>query len=197
MGLFDIGERLIPVLRKTYSGSHDAKNIVFLCIAVFAFATVASADNPLPMEPAALDFIHLRSLWKTDPNLTGTGTLIGAICPSQTYINSRPQNDYRVNMAHDSMYDADVLFMDGTDGRFGISGHATSIAGVLLGFDENATHPDIGTFKYHGVCPDASVNVYEFEQFSILHLLGKRPINEDIIVLRFGGFFVGLWVRAR
>jgi len=191
------GERLIYLLKKTYSGSQHAKNIVFLCVAIFAGLTaIAFADNTLPMEPAALDFTNTRSLWKTDPNLTGKGIFIGVICRSITYINDKPQNDYRFNMDHNSMYDADVLFADGTDGRFGISEHASSIAGVLLGLDENATHPDIGTFKYQGACPDASVNVYEFEQFSILHLLGKRPIKENIILLSLGDIFEDWWTRA-
>ncbi len=191
------GERLIHLLKKTYSGSQYAKNIVFLCTAVFVgLTTVAFSDNALPTEPAALDFVNARSLWKADPNLTGKGVLIGSICRSITYINGKPQKDYRFNMNHNSIYDADVLFADGTDGRFGISDHATSIAGILLGLDENATHPDRGTFNYRGACPDASVNVYEFEQFSILHLLGKRPIKEDIILLSLGDIFEDWWTRA-
>lgn len=171
--------------------------MALLCVAAFApLAAFASADNALPIEPTALDFTNTHSLWETDPNLTGEGVVIGAICRSVTYINKKPQNDYRFNMNHNSLYDAGVLFMDGTDGRFGISEHATSIAGVLLGLDENATHPDRGTFNYRGACPDASVNVYEFEQFSILHLLGKRSIKEDIILLSLGDIFEDWWTRA-
>jgi len=192
-----LGERLIHLLKKIYSGSQYAKNIGFFCVVAFACLVVtASADNALPIEPTALDFTNTRALWKTDPNLTGKGILIGTICRSITYINDKPQNDYRFNMNHNSLYDADVLFMDGTDGRFGISEHATSIAGVLLGLDENATHPDAGTFNYRGTCPDVSVNVYEFEHFSILHLLGKRPVEEDIILLSLGDIFEDWWTRA-
>ncbi|OQY06532.1 MAG: hypothetical protein B6I25_03750 [Planctomycetales bacterium 4572_13] len=188
---------MIPVLKKTYSKLPYAKNIAFVCVVAFVcVAAGASADNAVPMEPAALDFTNTRSLWKVDPNLTGKGILIGAICRSITYVNNQPQNDYRFNMDHTCLYDADVLFADGTDGQFGISEHATSIAGVLLGLDENATHPDIGTFDYRGACPDAAVNVYEFEQFSILHLLGKRPIKEDIILLSLGDIFEDWWTRA-
>jgi hypothetical protein len=188
---------LIPILKKTYFKFHDVKHIAVVCIAAFAcLVAVASAEDASPIEPAALDFTNTRSLWKADPNLTGKDILIGTICRSMTYVNSEPQNDYRFNMNHDSLYDGDVSFSDGTDGRFGISEHATSIAGVLLGLDENATHPDIGTFNYRGTCPDASINVYEFEQFSMLHLLGERPIKEDIILLSLGDIFEDWWTRA-
>ena len=128
------------------------------------------------MEPAALDFANARSLWETDPNLTGKGIFIGAICRSITYINDKPQNDFRFNMNHNSLYDADVSFADGTDGRFGISEHATSIAGIMLGLEDNATHPDRGTFNYRGICPDASVNVYEFNSY-LAQLYARLPAD--------------------
>ena len=167
-----------------------------MCIAVFAcFAAVASADNVSPIEPIALDFTNTRSLWNTDPNLTGKGVLIGAICRSITYINDKPQDDYRFNMSHNSLYDADVSFADGTDGRFGISEHATSIAGVLLGLDENATYPDGGTFNYRGTCPDASVNAYEFNSY-LAQLYARIPVEEDIVVLSLGDIFENWWTRA-
>lgn len=184
---------MIPVLKKIDFNSLHAKVVFF----IFAWATaVASADNGLRTEPTALGFTNIHSLWKADPNLTGEGIFIGAVCRSETYINNTPQNDYRFNMNHDCLYDADVLFTDGTDGRFGASEHATSIAGVLLGLDESATHPTAGTFNYRGACPDAAVNVYEFEQFSIRHLLGKHPVEEDIILLSLGDIFEDWWTRA-
>lgn len=187
---------MIPIFKKTYFNSHHAKNIVFLCAAFFAcISVVASADNALPIEPTALDFTNTRSLWKMDPNLTGEGVLIGTICRSVTYINDIPQNDYRFNMNHDGLYDADVSFTDGTDGRFGISEHATSIAGILLGLDENATHPDRGTFNYRGTCPDASVNVHEFNRF-LAQLYAQLPVEEDIVVLSLGDIFEEWWTRA-
>lgn len=164
---------------------------IFVCL-----AAIASADNVVRTEPAALDFTNTRALWNTDPNLSGDNILIGAICRSATYINDTPQNDYLFNMRHNSLYDADVLFMDNTNAYSGISEHATSIGGLLLGLDENATHPHIGTFNYRGACPDASVNVYEFEQFSILHLLGEQSIKEDIILLSLGDIFEDWWTRA-
>ncbi|MHC5097001.1 MAG: S8/S53 family peptidase, partial [Planctomycetota bacterium] len=142
-----------------------------------------------------MDFANVRSLWEIDPNLTGKGISISAICRSITYINDKPQNDFRFNMNHNSLYDADVSFADGTDGRFGISEHATSIAGIMLGLEDNATHPDRGTFNYRGTCPDASVNVYEFNSY-LAQLYARLPIKEDIVVLSLGQMFEEWWTRA-
>lgn len=153
---------------------HNLKNLAFVFSSVVLILGVAAfADNPLPVEPAALDFANIRALSKAEPNLAGEGVLIGTICRSQSYVSDRPQNDYHFNMNHNSLFDGDVRFMDGTDGRFSISEHATCIGGILLGLDETADHPDLGAFEYRGVCPDASVNAYEFEQFSIRYLLGQ------------------------
>lgn len=178
----------------------DMKSLIMRIIAcglpILFMAAAARANDELLTEPGALDFVNIRTLVQTDPNLTGKGVFIGTICRSQSYVNGRPKNDYHFNMTHHSIYDADVKFMDGTDGSFGISEHATSIAGILLGLDENAADPAVGDFRYHGVCPDASVDAYEFEQFSIRYILGKKPIADNILVLSLGIMFEDWWVRG-
>jgi hypothetical protein len=174
----------------------NTKTNAVLCLIVFVSVSLpAWAADALPVQPAALDYTNIRALSATDPNLTGNGILIGTICPSESYVNGRAQNDYRFNMNHQSLSDADVYFLDGTDGRYGISSHATSVAGILLGFDPAASYPDIGNFQYRGACPDASVNVYEFNQF-LARLFGGLPLEEDILVLSLGDMFESWWVRA-
>ena len=177
--------------------SINVNNLLIACCFIgLLLGTTLSAADALTAEPGALDVANIRTLTQTDPNLTGTGTLIGTICRSQSYVNSRPQNDFHFNMNHASMFDADVRFMDGSDGRFSVSEHATSIGGILLGLDEHASHPDIGSFQYRGVCPDASVNAYEFEQFSIQNVLAGKPVTEKILVLSLGIMFEDWWVRG-
>ena len=155
---------------------------------------IARAD--VSLEPASLNYTHTRALLERDPNLTGRDILIAAVCRSMTYINGKPQNDYRFNMNHNSLYHADVLFEDGTDGQFGISSHATAIAGILVGQDNNAYFPSIGDFQYEGICPDASVDVYEFWRFATLYLFDKQPFDADIITLSLGETFEDWWTRA-
>ena len=192
----DIGDRLIPLLKPTYSCTRNTKMASILCLAVVASLSLSAlAADALQVQPAVLDYTNTYALSAMDPNLTGKGTLIGAVCASETYSNGRAQDDYRFNMNHQSLSDADVMFPDGTDGRYGISSHATSIAGILLGVDRSASYPDLGRFEYRGACPDASVNVYEFNQF-LARLFGGLPIEEDILVLSLGDMFESWWVRA-
>lgn len=176
--------------------SAESATLLWLIIIGLLFSVSVLAADPSAIEPAALNYTQHRSLWEMDPNLTGQGTLIGTICRSMTYLNHKPQKDYRFNMTHNSLYDADVLFMDDTDGSYGISDHATSIAGILLGHDQNAALDETSTFQYRGVCPDAAVNAYEFEDFAIQNLLAKQPLQEDILLLSLGEMFEFWWVRS-
>ncbi len=155
----------------------------------------AAAANTVPLEPAALDYTGIREITSADPNLTGDGVLIAAICRSMTYRNEIPLNDYRFNMDHDALYRGDVAFEDNSDGRFGISSHATAIAGLLIGQKDNAKHPTLGTFNYRGICPDAAVDVYEFHRFG-LYLYEKRAFEADIITLSLGEKYEDWWTRA-
>lgn len=150
----------------------------------------------LPFEPGALEFSNIYSLLQQDPNLTGHGVRIAAICPSQSYVNNRPQNDYRFNMNHASLYGAQVQFTDGTDGRFGISSHATAIAGVLLGLDKAGQSLTGDSFEYRGACPGALVTVHEFWRFAMVHLYGKRAFATDLITLSLGEMYETWWTRA-
>ena len=150
----------------------------------------------LPLEPASLDHAGIRNLTQQDPNLTGQDVLIAAVCRSMTYINDRPLNDYRFNMEHECLYRSDVVFADKTDGQFGISSHATAIAGILLGQDNEALHPAVGQFQYRGVCPEASVDVYEFWRFMTMNLFDKQPFEADIISLSLGETFENWWTRG-
>lgn len=155
----------------------------------------AESANSSRLEPAMLETVGIRQLQQADPTLDGYGIVIGAVCRSISYINGRPQNDYRFNMNHDSLADADVLFDDRTEGKYGISPHATAIAGVLLGLDPQAALAG-DAFAYQGVCPSVSVDVYEFWRFAALWLFARKPIPADIITLSLGDIFEGWWTRG-
>lgn len=157
----------------------------------------ADIENPKrPLEPAAVDAVGIRQLQQVDPNLTGAGVVIAAVCRSMSYINGLPQNDYRFNMQHNSLAGADVLFEDHSDGLYGISPHATAIGGILVGLDDAAVLPDGTPFDYRGVCPSASVDVYEFWRFAALRLFAREPVSADVLTLSLGEVFDDWWTRA-
>jgi len=165
-----------------------------------AAAGIVSTENtPVEVttfEPGALEYANIYSLWRAEPNLTGQNVRIASICASQTYVNDRPQDDYRFNMNHKSLFDAGVRFTDNTDGRLGTSQHATAIAGVLLGLDESAGDAEGNRFAYRGACPDADVTVHEFWRFVMFHLYGQRDFDADLVTLSFGEMFETWWTRA-
>ncbi|MHC4552758.1 MAG: S8 family serine peptidase [Planctomycetota bacterium] len=169
--------------------------VSLLLIAVFS-VSAAAGDGVYPLQPLALDYTGTHTVTAADPNLTGEGVVVAAICRSMTYRNGKPQNDYRFNMDHDSLYKADVAFEDGSDGRFSVSSHATAVAGILIGNDDNAQHTDTETFSYRGACPEAVVDVYEFRRFETLYLFDKQPFAADIITLSLGEQYEDWWTRA-
>ena len=159
------------------------------------FSVSAAAADGLYLQPAALDYTGTRAIVAADPNLTGEGIVIAAVCRSMTYRNGKPQNDYRFNMKHDSLYRGDVAFEDGSEGRFSTSSHATAIAGILFGSEDTASS-DLGTFSYRGACPNASVDAYEFYRFQNI-LYNKVPFNADIITLSLGAEdYEAWWTRG-
>ena len=175
------------------------RKVCVLSAVVTGFGVMVYADTLIPqsiVEPSALDAAGLRAVQQNDPNLNGFGVVIASVCRSMTYINGQPQNDYRINMRHSSLSDADVLFDDHSDGGHGISPHATAIAGVLIGQDSVSTQPDGSSFSYQGACPYASVDVYEFWRFAALRLFARKPIPADIITLSLGDIFEDWWTRG-
>lgn len=167
-------------------------------VAVGLIQAVFAEDALLhrPVEPAALDATGIRSVHRSDPNLDGSGVVVAAVCRSMTYFDGVPQNDYRFNMRHRSLGEADVLFEDHSDGKHGISPHATAVAGVLIGLDPQAAMSDGAAFDYRGVCPFASVDVYEFWRFAALWLFTQKPIQADVITLSLGDIYEDWWTRG-
>lgn len=167
---------------------------MFAGIGATAFSD--NENSTLIVEPSVLDTTGIRTLQQEHPDLNGAGVVIASVCRSMTYLNGRPQNDYRFNMHHSSLSDADILFEDHSDGSYGISPHATAIAGILIGLDPQALLPDGSTVNYQGVCPYAAVDVYEFWRFVALRLFARKPTPADIITLSLGDIFEDWWTRG-
>ena len=182
---------MIPELRTFYDRAAFLKSGLLILL-----INAAASAVTIPLEPEALEYTHTRALSMQDPNLNGEGILIATVCRSMTYINDTAQNDYRFNMNHNSLRQSDVTFADGTDGRFGVSSHATAVAGILVGQDEAASIDTAVTFSYQGACPKASIDVYEFWRFATLQLFDGQPFEADILTLSLGEKYEDWWTRA-
>ncbi len=148
------------------------------------------------IQPEALTFCQIRSLQEAEPNLTGQDVVVAAVCRSMTYRNGLPQDDYRFNMAHQSMKESQTFFQDGSLGFYGLSDHATAVGGILVGFDPYGFHPQTGRFFYKGVCPNATIEVYEFWRFVSLAIFGKMGVDADVVTLSLGDLYEDWWSRG-
>lgn len=172
--------------------------IVFLVIGRIAGSAFAALGGNFVMspQPSSLGFCGIRALQHTSPELTGKGVLVAAVCRSMTYEDGLPKGDYRLNRFHQALRNGDLIFADGSDQEQGVSAHSTAIGGILVGNDSAGYHPDTGPFQYLGVCPDVSVDVYEFWRFVTLTVFGNQPFDADIITLSLGITFEDWWTRG-
>lgn len=183
---------------RTLKATKNYNRFLLHTMAVYTLllASLAVAQDTVNLQPAALKSIGLREVMELDPNLTGFGVHIAAVCRSMTYENGVSQGDYRFSTDHSALLGANVIFEDGSVGNNGVSSHATAIGGLLLGFDSYGFNPDDGSFMYRGACPDATVEVFEFMRFVGLYVFYGRPFNADIVTLSLGGILPEWWTRG-
>jgi len=172
-----------------------APTALVLIILAAGTAGAYEAGQP-PLQPAALDYTGTFALRRLDTHLSGEGVTIAAVCRSFTYLQSKPLNDYRLNMQHQCFLDSNVGFVDGLGSEPGISEHSTAIGAILVGRDPNGYHPQLGRFHYEGAVPEAQLDVYEFWRFVVNHVFGGKPIEADILTMSVGTAFDDWWTRG-
>lgn len=165
-----------------------------VCTAVPLLPAAAFAEKP--MHPLGFNHAGVHALKRLDPNLAGAGVRIGAICRSITYVAGQPQNDYRPNTSHNCLKNKRFVFHDDSASDAGISPHSTAICSLLFGLDPDAFNPDLGSFHYLGVAPDAEAEVYEFWHFLFNYVLPGMPPDADIITASMGSQFEDWWTRG-
>ena len=192
---------MFSVLISLFSGKRFGSSIlaagVFAAVATCTAGSAAGSNfDPAGLQPAALNYTGTYAVRQIDPNLTGQGVSIAAVCRSMTYLEGQPQNDYRLNIDHKCFEKRNVNFVDGLDIDNGISAHATGIGAILIGRDPNAYHQQIGAFSYEGACPNATLAVHEFWRFLVNYVYGGKELKADILTLSVGGVFEDWWTRG-
>ena len=168
--------------------------LVFMSICLCS--SVALAENPAPTQPAALDYAGIFEVRQGNPDLTGQGVNIAAVCRSLTYIDGYPQDDYRLDIDHNCFAQSNITFIDNVDAQAGLSDHATAIGAILCGLDPNGFFPEAGYFKYEGAVPDANLSVHEFWRFLVNYIYGGQEIEADVLTFSVGVGFEDWWTRG-
>ncbi|PKL49306.1 MAG: hypothetical protein CVV39_03090 [Planctomycetes bacterium HGW-Planctomycetes-1] len=187
-----------------------ARRFVKFLVIFLVFASSAIADDLQPQAaglsafepraesrgPRALEAVGVYKIASLDPNLTGTGVSIGLVCRSDTYIDSKPQNDYRPDISHISFENSSVDFYDDGAIEGGVSNHSTAIASLLVGSDPNAFYPSLGNFSYKSAVPDAQLNTYEFWHFIVDYVFPASWPKDDLITMSLGWSCEAWWTRG-
>jgi hypothetical protein len=166
--------------------------LYFVLILLFCTALAAAAI----VQPEALEVAGVYKIVDADPNLTGRGVDIGLVCRSDTYIGSKPQNDYRPDVSHDSFRDLAVKFYDDQSQAASVSAHSTAIASILAGFEPNVSLTGLDVFSYEGACPAARLDVYEFRHFLVEYVFSGRWPEVDLLTMSLGWASEDWWTRG-
>ncbi len=168
---------------------------VFAVLFTLTGAIFAEQED-IGLQPQGLNHAGIYGLRQLDPNLTGAGVKCAVICRSITYIDGKPQNDYRPDENHNCFADTSFDFYDQQYLPSGVSAHSTAVCSILFGRDPNAYNDDIGDFLYEGAAPEAQPKIYEFWHFLINNIFPFSPPDANIITADIGYQFEDWWTRG-
>jgi len=172
------------------------RRLLKLSLVVFFVVGLYPLLGAEQLQPQALEFTGTCMLRQIEPQLTGRGVTVGAICRSMTYIDTEPQNDYRPYTSHRCFAGKNVSFFDDGWIEAGFSGHSTAISSILIGSDPNAFYSPLGRFEYEGIVPQADLYVYEFWYFVTDYVFPNRWPQVDVLTMSVGSAFEDWWTRG-
>ena len=171
--------------------------VVALLAGTVAAAGPAQRPDAAVRQPQALNWAGVYSLRQIDPNLTGAGVNIGVICSSLTHDEkNKPQNDYRPNVSHTCLQNAQLHFRDDRTGTPRASAHSTAMCSILFGEDPQGTASGLDPFLYEGVVPEAEGQVYEFLYFVSQHVCTQKLPAVDVTTASLGQPLEDWWTRG-
>ncbi|MFC1782744.1 S8 family serine peptidase [Planctomycetota bacterium] len=164
------------------------KLILIWLLAAMTGPPVAAQKLP---QPACLGPIGVRDLVKLNPQLTGATVLIGMVELCQPTTADDPGFAFLPDFSHPAFNREgapELYFYENPHRPARTSAHASMIAGILTGNDQNGKCEDLGPFYYLGAVPQAGLNVYETNWF-LYHCalrVKAKPVKEDVLSISWG-----------
>lgn len=158
-------------------------------LAVWGFsAEVLFAQNKA--QPASFETLGVQALLNEAPDLTGLSVSIGLVELDQNTASST-DSSFLPNFEHAALSAIDlesIRCFRNLQGPVYYSGHASRIAGILFGRDDQAYHEELGHFAYRGILPSATLNMYEANWFIFQRIFqpDQHVIDDDILTMSWG-----------
>jgi hypothetical protein len=146
--------------------------------------------------PMITDPVNINALKSINPDLTGTNVKCALIARSFTYIDGKPNNDYRPYTDHNAFAENIFSFFESQAPNNSPSPHSTALCSILFGSDPNAFFEPISNFRFQGVIPEADPQIYEFWHFLQNYAFKNIPPDANLITASFGTQFPSWWTRA-
>lgn len=158
------------------------------------FLLLAAVAAAVPVQPEGFDCTGINLLRQQEPNLTGQGTTVALVCRSITYIDGRPQNDYRPDLTHHCFAGMNFALYNDPELPADISEHSTAICSILFGKDSDVHGQS--TLDYQGLTYDANAQVFEFWYFLKNQVFNNVEPQADVISVSIGSVFDDWWTRG-
>ncbi|OQA01586.1 MAG: hypothetical protein BWY71_00338 [Planctomycetes bacterium ADurb.Bin412] len=171
------------------------KRFIGIGNALFALWWIVQGSSPVwaqpNTEPAGLDTIGVRELIAIQPNLTGQLVSVGLVELPEISDANQPCYAFLPNFEHRAFSHLNLeglYYYDNPHRPPCYSRHATMIAGILFGHDEQAALNGLGAFTYRGIVPDAAAHVYEANWFIYKQAahVASPTLNDDVLSISWG-----------
>lgn len=142
-------------------------------------------------EPLGLDAIGIQELIAIQPDLTGQLVSVGLVELPEISDANQPCYAFLPNFEHRAFSHLNLeglYYYDNPHRPPCYSRHATMIAGILFGHDEQAALNGLGAFTYRGIVPDAAAHVYEANWFIYKQAahVASPTLNDDVLSISWG-----------
>ena len=163
---------------------------------IWLLSTAATGLSAQPIEPSGFDLVGINLLREQDPSLTGRNTTVALICRSVTYIDGKPQNDYRPDLGHQCFSKTNFSLFNDTTLPANISEHSTAICSILFGRNSGNTELSPQVFDYRGLTYEANAQAFEFWYFLKKFVFVNAEPEADVISASIGSVFEDWWTRG-
>ena len=165
------------------------RRIYILLAVCWAFGGVVGAETTY--QPDCLEAIGVRQLSDFEPELRGANVRVGLIELCQEGPTDQRGQAFLPNFYHQSLRSArhrGLFYYQNPYRPAQYSGHASMIAGLLVGDDPNAGYAGLGSFYYRGIVPAAQLDVFETNWFIYQCILSPsaQEVQADVLSISWG-----------